>query len=246
MTRAYAAAAAAAASPRSTSPAGSPAPATSTSTSTAAASATPTSTRSATSGAAIFPMVPGHEIVGRVVARRRRGRAAARRRSRRRRLHRRLLPSARAADDLEQYCGEGAAPTYNSTEMDAGRPPTAATPSDRGGRAVRPQDRAGQALARAAPLLCAGITTYSPLRHWKAGKGSRVGVVGLGGLGHMAVKLAAALGAEVTMLCTSARRRTTPGASARTTSRATSASGVFRKLAGVSISSLTPCRRSTT
>ena len=54
-----------------------------------------------------------------------------------------------------------------------------------------------------APLLCAGITTYSPLRHWKATKGSRVGVVGLGGLGHMAVKLAASMGCEVTMLSTS-------------------------------------------
>lgn len=50
-----------------------------------------------------------------------------------------------------------------------------------------------------APLLCAGITTYSPLRHWKVGKGTKVGVVGLGGLGHMAVKLAHAMGAEVTL-----------------------------------------------
>ena len=57
-----------------------------------------------------------------------------------------------------------------------------------------------------APLLCAGITTYSPLRHWKVKQGSRVGVVGLGGLGHMAVKLAAAMGAEVTMLSTSRRK----------------------------------------
>jgi len=58
-------------------------------------------------------------------------------------------------------------------------------------------------LAATAPLLCAGITTYSPLRHWKTKKGDKVGVVGLGGLGHMAVKLAAAMGAEVTMLSTS-------------------------------------------
>jgi alcohol dehydrogenase (NADP+) len=55
-------------------------------------------------------------------------------------------------------------------------------------------------LAGAAPLLCAGITTYSPLRHWKVGKGSKVAVVGLGGLGHMALKLAKAMGAEVTLL----------------------------------------------
>jgi alcohol dehydrogenase (NADP+) len=58
-------------------------------------------------------------------------------------------------------------------------------------------------LAAAAPLLCAGITTYSPLRHWNTRPGDKVGVVGLGGLGHMAVKLAAAMGAEVTMLSTS-------------------------------------------
>jgi uncharacterized zinc-type alcohol dehydrogenase-like protein len=58
-------------------------------------------------------------------------------------------------------------------------------------------------LAQVAPLLCAGITTYSPLRHWKVGKGHKLGVVGLGGLGHMAVKLGASLGAEVTMLSTS-------------------------------------------
>jgi len=57
-----------------------------------------------------------------------------------------------------------------------------------------------------APLLCAGITTYSPLRHWKVGKGHKVGVLGLGGLGHMGVKIAAALGAEVTMLSSSASK----------------------------------------
>ena len=57
--------------------------------------------------------------------------------------------------------------------------------------------------AAAAPLLCAGITTYSPLRHWRMGPGSKVGVVGLGGLGHMAVKLAHAMGAEVTLFTTS-------------------------------------------
>jgi uncharacterized zinc-type alcohol dehydrogenase-like protein len=60
---------------------------------------------------------------------------------------------------------------------------------------------------RVAPLLCAGITTWSPLRHWKVGKGSRVGVIGLGGLGHMGVKLAAALGAEVTLLSGSPQKR---------------------------------------
>src|SRR5207245_7390660 len=62
---------------------------------------------------------------------------------------------------------------------------------------------AGLDPARASPLLCAGITTYSPLRQWNCKKGDRVGVVGLGGLGHMAVKLAASMGAEVTVLSTS-------------------------------------------
>ena len=61
-------------------------------------------------------------------------------------------------------------------------------------------------LEGVAPLLCAGITTYSPLRHWKVGPGQRVGVLGLGGLGHMAVKLASSFGAEVTMLSTSASK----------------------------------------
>jgi uncharacterized zinc-type alcohol dehydrogenase-like protein len=62
-------------------------------------------------------------------------------------------------------------------------------------------------LERVAPLLCAGITTWSPLRHWKVGRGHRLAVIGLGGLGHMAVKLGAALGAEVTLVSSSERKR---------------------------------------
>ena len=90
----------------------------------------------------------------------------------------------------------------------------------------------GVDLASAAPLLCAGITTYSPLRHWKVGRGQRVGVVGLGGLGHMGVKLAAAMGAEVTMLSTSNAkeadaRRLGAHEFALTTDRAT-----FKRLGG--------------
>jgi uncharacterized zinc-type alcohol dehydrogenase-like protein len=65
---------------------------------------------------------------------------------------------------------------------------------------------AGQPLERVAPLLCAGITTYSPLAHWKVGKGTTLGVVGLGGLGHMGVKIGAALGAEVTVFSTSPKK----------------------------------------
>lgn len=81
----------------------------------------------------------------------------------------------------------------------------------------------GLDLDVAAPLLCAGITTYSPLRHWGAGPGKKVAVVGLGGLGHMAVKQAHAMGAEVTVLSQSLKKMKTACASARTptTPRAT-------------------------
>jgi len=110
----------------------------------------------------------------------------------------------RCARDLQQYCARGPAWTYNSTEMDR------KTPTHGGYSKAIVVDEAfalrvapGQDLARVAPLLCAGITTWSPLRRWNVEKGDRVGVVGLGGLGHMAVKLAASLGAEVTVHSTS-------------------------------------------
>ncbi|MCW2784229.1 MAG: alcohol dehydrogenase [Marmoricola sp.] len=100
----------------------------------------------------------------------------------------------------EQYCLNGGVGTYGDVDRDG--------TITQGGYSshvvvdehfvVRVPD--GLDLAAAAPLLCAGITTYSPLRHWKAGPGTRVAVIGLGGLGHMAVKLAASLGAEVTVL----------------------------------------------
>jgi uncharacterized zinc-type alcohol dehydrogenase-like protein len=106
--------------------------------------------------------------------------------------------------DLEQFCQKGAAFTYNGTEMDRKTPTyggysTEVVVTERFTLKVP----AGLDLASAAPLLCAGITTYSPLRRWSCKPGDRVGVVGLGGLGHMAVKLAASMGAEVTMLSTS-------------------------------------------
>jgi uncharacterized zinc-type alcohol dehydrogenase-like protein len=105
---------------------------------------------------------------------------------------------------LEQYCKKGANPTYNGYEKD-GKTPTYGGYSK---HIVVHEDfvlhvPASLPLETVAPLLCAGITTYSPLRHWKIGKGHKVGVVGLGGLGHMAVKFAVAFGAEVTMLSTS-------------------------------------------
>jgi uncharacterized zinc-type alcohol dehydrogenase-like protein len=83
-----------------------------------------------------------------------------------------------------------------------------------------------------APLLCAGITTYSPLRHWKVGKGQEVGVVGLGGLGHMGVKLAAALGARVTMLSTSPSKEVDARRLGAKGFGLTSDPATFKKLAG--------------
>ncbi len=156
-------------------------------------------------GGGIFPMVPGHEIVGRVarvgakVTRFGTGDLAG---------VGCMVDSCRTCDpcraDLEQFCDRGAAMTYNGTEMDR-KTPTYGGYSQRVVVDERFTLRLSPDLdlAGTAPLLCAGITTYSPLRHWRAGKGTRVGVVGLGGLGHMAVKLAASMGAEVTMLSTS-------------------------------------------
>ncbi|MBI4912534.1 MAG: NAD(P)-dependent alcohol dehydrogenase [Acidobacteria bacterium] len=159
-------------------------------------------------GGSRYPMVPGHEIVGTV-------RAVGAHVTRFKPGDRvgvgcmvdscRTCPSC--AKGLEQFCQQGAAFTYNSTEMDRVTP----TYGGYSSRIVvtesfvlRIPDRLD--LAGAAPLLCAGITTYSPLRHWKVRAGDKVGVVGLGGLGHMAVKLAAALGAEVTLLSSSASK----------------------------------------
>jgi uncharacterized zinc-type alcohol dehydrogenase-like protein len=100
----------------------------------------------------------------------------------------------------EQYCENGSTFTYNGTDtVDGSR-----TYGGYSEKVVVKQDFVlhvpeGLDLAGAAPLLCAGITTYSPLRHWKVGPGSRVAIVGLGGLGHMGLKLAKAMGAEVTL-----------------------------------------------
>jgi uncharacterized zinc-type alcohol dehydrogenase-like protein len=104
----------------------------------------------------------------------------------------------------EQYCLHGMTATYNGKDRQSGET-TYGGYSDqvvvRERFVVRVPD--GLDMSRAAPLLCAGITTYSPLRHWKVGAGDRVAVVGLGGLGHMGVKLAVGLGADVTVITTS-------------------------------------------
>ena len=156
-------------------------------------------------GGGIFPMVPGHEIVGRV---QKVGREVSKLKVGDLAGVGCMVDSCGVCDPcrrgLEQFCAKGVAWTYNGTEMDRTTP----TYGGYSTQIVVP-DRfplkipAGLDPAAAAPLLCAGVTTWSPLRQWNCKKGDRVGVVGLGGLGHMAVKLAASMGAEVTLLSTS-------------------------------------------
>ena len=156
-------------------------------------------------GGAIFPMVPGHEIVGRVtrvgsqVKRFKVGELAG---------VGCFVDSCRVCasckEGLEQYCESHLVLTYNGTEKDEKTP----TYGGYSSQIVVDENytlkiSSKLPLANVAPLLCAGITTYSPLRHFKVSPGQRVGVVGLGGLGHMAIKLAAAMGAEVTVFSTS-------------------------------------------
>lgn len=118
-----------------------------------------------------------------------------------------LVDSCRTCDNcqhgLEQYCSNGAVGTYNSKGKDGvptygGYSNTIVVHED---FVLHVSDKLS--LAAVAPLLCAGITTYSPLRHWKVGKGHKLAVLGLGGLGHMGVKFGVAFGAEVTVLSTS-------------------------------------------
>jgi alcohol dehydrogenase (NADP+) len=105
---------------------------------------------------------------------------------------------------LENYCEVGMILTYNSEDQrDGGITRGGYSESITVDESFALRVPQNLDLAAAAPLLCAGITTYSPLRHWNAGKGKRVGVVGLGGLGHMAVKFANALGAHVALFTTS-------------------------------------------
>ncbi len=155
-------------------------------------------------GNTIYPVVPGHEIVGRVTAvgenvtNFKVGDLAA---------VGCMVDScqdcASCADGLEQYCEKGLVLTYNTKQKDGsvtygGYSDSIVVTED---FVLHVSDQLD--LKAAAPLLCAGITLYSPLRHWKAGPGMRVGIIGLGGLGHMGVKFAHAMGAQVTMITTS-------------------------------------------
>ena len=156
-------------------------------------------------GRTTYPIVPGHEIVGIVRAV---GSAVGRVRVGDRVAVGCMVDSCLACDACEdhqeQYCHKGMTGTYNSKDRQDGSPTYGGYSS---GIVVRQEFvlTVPDALdmARAAPLLCAGITSYSPLKNWNVGPGSRVGVIGLGGLGHMGVKLAKGLGAEVTMITTS-------------------------------------------
>ena len=159
-------------------------------------------------GGSVFPMVPGHEIVGRVASL---GARVSK--------HKigdivgvgcfvdscRTCPSCQ--EGVEQFCATGPSFTYNGTEQDKKTP----TQGGYSSQIVVDEQYALKVSPRldlkaVAPLLCAGITTYSPLRHWNVGKGHRLGVLGLGGLGHMAVKFGVAFGAEVTVISTSSKK----------------------------------------
>ncbi len=156
-------------------------------------------------GPSRYPVVPGHEIVGRVTAvgehvkKFKVGDLAG---------VGCFVDSCRECENckggIEQYCDNGMSGTYNSFERDK-KTPTYGGYSTQivtdENYTLKISDKLP--LANVAPLLCAGITTYSPLRHVKVGKGHKVAVLGLGGLGHMAVKFAASFGAEVTMLSSS-------------------------------------------
>jgi uncharacterized zinc-type alcohol dehydrogenase-like protein len=156
-------------------------------------------------GQTIYPVVPGHEIVGRVTAV---GNKVTKFKNGDLAGVGVMVDSCRECTNcrkgLEQYCLVGMVLTYSSNDKRTGE----ITQGGYSKRIVTHEDFVFRLsdklpLANVAPLLCAGITTYSPLRHWKVGKGTRLGVVGLGGLGHMAVKFGASFGAEVTMLSTS-------------------------------------------
>lgn len=157
----------------------------------------------------IYPMVPGHEIVGRVTAV---GSKVTKFKAGDLAGVGCMVDSCQTCpsckDGLEQFCEEGMTQTYNGYERDG---KTIAQGGYSSCIVVREEfvlkvsDKLD--LAAVAPLLCAGITTYSPLRHWKAGPGKKVGIVGLGGLGHMGVKLARAMGAHVVVFTTSPNKK---------------------------------------
>jgi len=183
-------------------------------------------------GGSLFPMVPGHEIVGTAeqvgaeVKKFRVGDSVG---------VGCFVDSCRTcsscAKGLEQYCETGMIFTYNGVDKD-GQP----TYGGYSNQIVVDEQYAltvpdGLSLEGVAPLICAGITTYSPLRQWGVGKGHKLAVVGLGGLGHMAVKIGRALGAEVTVLSRSDRKRQDAKRLGASDFASTSQAGTFTRLA---------------
>nr|WP_308436448.1 NAD(P)-dependent alcohol dehydrogenase [Lentzea cavernae] len=184
-------------------------------------------------GESIFPMVPGHEIAG-VVAEV--GSEVTRYAVGDRVGVGCFVDSCRECDHclrgLEQYCAKGQVGTYNAVGYDGevtygGYSKQLVVDEN---YAVRIPD--ALPLDVAAPLLCAGITLYSPLRHWNVGPGTKVAIVGLGGLGHMGVKIAVALGAEVTVLSQSLRKKDDGLKLGAHDYRATNDPATFAELAG--------------
>jgi uncharacterized zinc-type alcohol dehydrogenase-like protein len=185
-------------------------------------------------GGGIFPMVPGHEIVGHVGAV---GSAVTRFKAGDTVGVGCFVDSCRECascrDGEEQYCVNGMTATYNSMERKSRQP----TYGGYSTRIVVDENYvlrvpASIPLDRAAPLLCAGITVYSPMRHYGVKAGDRLAVVGLGGLGHMGVKIARALGAHVTVLSTSPSKREDALKLGANDFAATGEPATFRKLAG--------------
>jgi len=199
-------------------------------------------------GQTIYPVVPGHEIVGRVTAV---GNKVKNFKSGDLAGVGVMVGSCRHCPNcrkgLEQYCTDGGlVGTYSARDRITGE----ITQGGYSKKIVVHEDFVYRLsdklpLAEVAPLLCAGITTYSPLRHWKVGKGHKLGVVGLGGLGHMAVKFGASFGAEVTMLSTSPDKEKDARRLGRTNSRSRAIPSSSRSSLDISTSSSTPCRRST-
>ncbi len=180
-----------------------------------------------------YPLVPGHEIAGVVAAV---GTDVTKHAVGDRVGVGCMVDSCRECancqDGNEQYCLPGNTPTYGGTDRDG-----TITQGGYSTDVVVNEDFVvripeGIGLDVAAPLLCAGVTTYSPLRHWGAGPGKQVAIVGLGGLGHMAVKIAKALGAEVTVLSQSLRKKDDGLRLGADDYRATSDRQTFKDLAG--------------
>ena len=180
-----------------------------------------------------FPVVPGHEIVGTAVEV---GSAVTKHQVGDRVGVGCMVNSCRECVNCrngdEQYCLDAGVPTYAGTDRDG--------TTTQGGYSTHVVVDADFVLtvpdgiepAAAAPLLCAGITTYSPLRHWGAGPGKKVAIVGLGGLGHMGVKIAHALGAEVTVLSQSLKKQEDGLRLGADQYHATSDPDTFKQLAG--------------